>query len=185
MSPRRLPPRQRRGFTLIELLVVISIIGILVGLLLPAVNSAREAGRRTQCQNNMRNLGLGILGYVNQKNAFPPAGVFAEDAQTDVLTPKPSTSVILDYIYGKTSPRGVPMYSWIVPILPYLDNQELFNQWTMFGTTSAGNPIALPYFDGYPSGNSLDAQHPLGQATNWKISSTAIGILRCPDDQTY
>src|SRR3954468_5155159 len=97
--------RRRTGFTLIELLVVISIIGILVGLLLPAVNSAREAGRRTQCQNNMRNLGLGILGYVNQKNAFPPAGEFCEDAKTDVLTPDPNTSVILSYLPGATTPR--------------------------------------------------------------------------------
>ena len=47
-----------------------------VGLLLPAINSAREAGRRTQCQSNMRNVGLAILGYVNSKNAFPPAGEF-------------------------------------------------------------------------------------------------------------
>src|SRR6516162_7291443 len=97
----------RRGFTLIELLVVISIIGILVGLLLPAVNSAREAGRRTQCQNNMRNIGLGILGYVNQKNTFPPAGMFCEDANTDVVTPNPTTSVILTYLPGKSgTPRG-------------------------------------------------------------------------------
>jgi len=182
MTTRR---RLRRGFTLIELLVVISIIGILVGLLLPAVNSAREAGRRTQCASNMRNIGLGILGYVNQQNSFPPAGEFCEDATTDVTTPQPTTSVIVNFLPGATGARGVPMYSWVVPILPYIDNQELYNQWSMFGTTSAGVSIALPYYDGYPSGNSLDSQHSLGQATNWKISNTAIGILRCPDDQTY
>jgi prepilin-type N-terminal cleavage/methylation domain-containing protein/prepilin-type processing-associated H-X9-DG protein len=176
--------RRRRGFTLIELLVVISIIGILVGLLLPAVNSAREAGRRTQCQNNLRNIGLGILNYVNSKNSFPGAGTFAEDATTDVVTPDPTTSVIVGYINGKAT-RGVPMYSWVVPILPYIDNQELYNQWTFFGSDAKGNPLAMPYFDGYPSGQSLDAQHPAGQATNWKIGNTAIGILRCPDDSSY
>ena len=64
---------------MIELLVVISIIGILVGLLLPAISAAREAGRRAKCQSNMRNVMLGILGYVNKKNVFPPSGEFGED----------------------------------------------------------------------------------------------------------
>src|SRR5436309_11476331 len=102
MNPRRRRRRARHGFTLIELLVVISIIGILVGLLLPAINSAREAGRRTQCQNNMRNIGLGILGYVNSKNNFPAAGTYCEDAKTDVATPDPKTSVIPTFFPGST-----------------------------------------------------------------------------------
>ena len=68
------PRRRRRGFTLIELLVVISIIGILVGLLLPAISSAREAGRRTQCQSNMHNVSLGILGYVNKPERLSARG---------------------------------------------------------------------------------------------------------------
>jgi prepilin-type N-terminal cleavage/methylation domain-containing protein/prepilin-type processing-associated H-X9-DG protein len=171
--------RCRQGFTLIELLVVISIIGILVGLLLPAVNSAREAGRRTQCQNNMRNIGLGILGYVNQQNVFPPAGVFCEDATTDITDP--TTSVIPTYFPGSTKPRGNPMYSWVVPILPYLDNQELYNQWTFFYTTGTTH-FAANYFDGFAGTPAYLAQ---GTASNWKISSTAIGILRCPDDNTF
>ena len=69
MTPRR---RRRQGFTLIELLVVISIIGILVGLLLPAINSAREAGRRAQCQSNMHNVVLGHPGLRQQRTtSFP------------------------------------------------------------------------------------------------------------------
>jgi prepilin-type N-terminal cleavage/methylation domain-containing protein/prepilin-type processing-associated H-X9-DG protein len=65
--------RQAPGFTLVELLVVIAIIGILVGLILPAVNGARESGRRLQCQNNMRNVALATLQYENQFKKFPPA----------------------------------------------------------------------------------------------------------------
>lgn len=64
--------RFRSGFTLVELLVVISIIGILMGLLLPAVNSARESARRVQCTNNLKQLALGVINYQQVHGAFPP-----------------------------------------------------------------------------------------------------------------
>jgi len=179
MTPRR---RRHRGFTLIELLVVISIIGILVGLLLPAISSAREAGRRAQCQSNMHNLSLGMLGYVNKSNVFPPAGEFCEDATTlTQLTSgnpaDPTQSVIMTYLPGAGgTPRGVPMYSWVVPILPDLDNQDLFNQWTMFTTTTKGVAAAVAFFD--------PTNYVAGQASNFTIANNAIGILKCPDDNT-
>jgi prepilin-type N-terminal cleavage/methylation domain-containing protein len=128
--------RGRRGFTLIELLVVISIIGILVGLLLPAITSARAAGRRAQCQNNMRNVGLGIQGYVNTLNKFPPLGVISDDPNKK-NSPLPPINVPrnqgivswLDPIAPAPTPPEVPMYNWVVEILPYIDQQDLYSAW--------------------------------------------------------
>jgi prepilin-type N-terminal cleavage/methylation domain-containing protein/prepilin-type processing-associated H-X9-DG protein len=177
-----IPRRRRRGFTLIELLVVISIIGVLVGLLLPAIGAAREAGRRAQCQSNLHNITLGILGYVNNQNVFPPAGEFCEDATTLAQLasgnpPDPTQSVIIGFIPGMT-PRAtaVPMYSWVVPILPYLDNQELYNQWTMFSQNSQGVNFAVAYYD--------PTNYVAGQSSNQTIGNNALGILKCPDDNT-
>jgi prepilin-type N-terminal cleavage/methylation domain-containing protein/prepilin-type processing-associated H-X9-DG protein len=176
MTRRR---RLVRGFTLIELLVVISIIGVLVGLLLPAIGAAREAGRRAQCQSNMHNVTLGILGYVNQKNVFPPAGEFCEDstAKSTVNPADPTTSGILTWLPGATpNTNCIPMYSWVVPILPFLDNQEMYDQWTMWGQSTNG-PVAVSYVD-------TGTYNQAGQASNHKIAQSALKILQCPDDNT-
>jgi prepilin-type N-terminal cleavage/methylation domain-containing protein/prepilin-type processing-associated H-X9-DG protein len=74
--------RNRRGFTLVELLVVIAIIGILVALLLPAIQAAREAARRSQCKNNLKQLGLAVLNYESAKKCLPPSVVITQDTTT-------------------------------------------------------------------------------------------------------
>jgi prepilin-type N-terminal cleavage/methylation domain-containing protein/prepilin-type processing-associated H-X9-DG protein len=98
----------RRGFTLIELLVVIAIIAVLIALLLPAVQSAREAARRSQCINNLKQMGLALYNYHDAVLAFPPGYITAfkyVDAENDVN----------------------PGWSWAAMILPQLDQSPLYS----------------------------------------------------------
>jgi prepilin-type N-terminal cleavage/methylation domain-containing protein len=112
------------GFTLVELLVVITIIGILVSLTLPAVNAAREMGRRAQCQNNLKQLGLALLSYETQWQTFPPAAVF--HANTPGWTP-------LD-----PSQLSQMQENWVILILPLVDNVALSQQFQ--ANVAAGIP---------------------------------------------
>jgi prepilin-type N-terminal cleavage/methylation domain-containing protein len=99
------------GFTLVELLVVIAIIGILVALLLPAIQAAREAARRTQCTNNLKQIGLGIQNHENAKGYYPSAGTNVGDFVTDPL------------IGAKA---GFERFGWGYQILPYIEENNLY-----------------------------------------------------------
>ena len=99
----------RAGFTLVELLVVIAIIGILIALLLPAVQAAREAARRSQCSNNLKQIGLGLHNYELQNKSFPPGAVF----------------------YGGNNDRG----SIHIRLLPFIEMDSLFRLFDMRNNT--------------------------------------------------
>jgi len=108
----------QRGFTLVELLVVIAIIGILVALLLPAIQAAREAARRTQCRNNLKNIGLACLNFENSHKVFPTAGARN-------LT----TGFVLEQNIENGRPLGPDRQGlgWGYQILPYIEETSAYS----------------------------------------------------------
>jgi prepilin-type N-terminal cleavage/methylation domain-containing protein/prepilin-type processing-associated H-X9-DG protein len=116
---------RRRGFTLVELLVVIAIIGILVGLLLPAVQAAREAARRMQCQNNIRQMGLSAHNFESAMKYFPPR-------RHSKVLPAPTTGVATTY-YSDASPQ--------VFLLSYIEQGNKLSQWNLDYNVNSDAPL--------------------------------------------
>ena len=119
-NPRRHRARQHRmagrrpGFTLIELLVVIAIIGVLIALLLPAVQAAREAARRTQCTNNLKQIGLGLLNFENSYGGLPPGAVSGGI---------PQLNLNMDTAVSATR------HGWMQFTLPFIEQQPLYQSY--------------------------------------------------------
>jgi prepilin-type N-terminal cleavage/methylation domain-containing protein/prepilin-type processing-associated H-X9-DG protein len=115
-------PKKTHGFTLVELLVVITIIGMLVSLLLPAIQSAREAGRKNTCSNNMRQCSLAMANFEQSKKNFPG--------------------------YANAIGAGTANFrraSWVVPILPYLERNDLYQNWKNTNLALVTDPSLATY----------------------------------------
>jgi prepilin-type N-terminal cleavage/methylation domain-containing protein len=143
--------RLRRGFTLIELLVVIAIIAILIALLLPAVQQAREAARRTQCKNNLHNIGLALHNYHDVFNVFPPALLHSGRYDSAAF-----------YSGGN---RILNTTGWTL-LLPYIDQAPAYNRYDFNQCSSLSSPY------GHPIAGTTAASLP--------VLTMALPILECP-----
>ena len=144
----------KKGFTLVELLVVIAIIGILVGLLLPAVQAAREAARRMQCSNNLKQMGLALHNYHSTHNVLPPCKV----GNGQVV----NTATLVKYILNTTG--------WVL-LLPSLEQQPAYNKYSFDNCSSSAKQ----------SGAGSSTAPVLGVDTvNEPIYSARYSFLECP-----
>jgi len=149
---------RHRGFTLIELLVVISIIAVLISLLLPAVQNAREAGRRAQCANNLKQIGLALHNYETTHSALPPAKIYS------------SSCARINGTFGLIlNTTGFTM------MLPQLEQEVLYNAYN-FNQTSANAVFGFNNTgpNGVLMGDSI---------VNTTVVRTLIGTFACPSDQ--
>jgi prepilin-type N-terminal cleavage/methylation domain-containing protein/prepilin-type processing-associated H-X9-DG protein len=163
---KRIQKADRAGFTLIELLVVIAIIAVLIALLLPAVQSAREAARRAQCVNNLKQMGLGCMNFESTNTKFPTDKDYTTTCDT-------SPNSLLDHgctVGGQGSSGLSHRSTWQAQILPYMDQSVIYNQINL--SLSFMNAQNVPAYTG--SGTSQPQQ-----GLN-SVYSTSIGVFLCP-----
>jgi len=159
--------RFKGGFTLVELLVVIAIIGILAGLLLPAIQQAREAARRMSCSSNIRQFGIALLNYEYSYKLLPPF-----TAQFGAANPRSGVSEVI-----WTGANPFPAFTGLVGMLPMMEQQALYNK------------IDSGFIQAVPARDFLGYGQIRGGTTwerpwspNYSPSRTQVGFFRCPSD---
>lgn len=142
--------RGRNGFTLIELLVVMAIISIMVSMLLPAVQNARETARRTQCQNHLKQMGLALHSYHDVHLCFPPGSIAANPSSVVVDCGSTDSFDAVD-VWGEASStsNGTHGTSWMLRILPQIEQSNVFKKWDFSQSVLTNESVArrnLPLF---------------------------------------